>query len=158
MSNTLVDVVDGAERVSDDLVVGKGLVTAWLESGRIAGGSRIKDVNAGQDRVGVFARSTTSSVGKSIGASPVGLEEAKDQRSLRDTVGARLSKLSGKVVALDQSTVLDSGREEGRAVDFLPKIETGLVPVLGHIRQVVLDNRPDNVVDGCGVAIGLWGA
>jgi hypothetical protein len=155
LSNTLVDVVDGAEGISDDLVVGKSLVTAGLESGRITRSSRIKDVNASQDRVCVLAGSTTSSVGKSIGASPVGLKEAKDERSLRDTVGARLSKLSGKAVALDQSTVLDSGSEEGRAVDLLPKIETSLVPVLGHIRQVILNNRPDDVVDGCGVAIGL---
>jgi len=85
------------------------------------------------------------------------LEEAKDKRSLRDTVGARLAKLSGKIVTLDQSTVLDSGGEEGRAVDFLPEIEPGLVPVLGHIRQIVLNDRPDDVVDGGGVAIGLQG-
>jgi len=85
------------------------------------------------------------------------LEEAKDKRGLRDTVGARLAKLSGKVVTLDQSTVLDSGGEEGRAVDLLPKIEPGLVPILGHIRQVVLNDRPDDVVDGSGVAIGLQG-
>jgi len=83
------------------------------------------------------------------------LEEAKDKRSLRDTVGARLAKLSGKVVTLDQSTVLDSGGEEGRAVDLLPEIEPGLIPVLGHIRQVVLNDRPDDVVDGGSVAIGL---
>jgi len=49
LSNTLVDVVDGSERISDDLVVGEGLVTAGLESGRIARGSRIEDVDAGQD-------------------------------------------------------------------------------------------------------------
>jgi hypothetical protein len=156
LSNTLVDVVDGAEGISDDLVVSKSLVTAGLESGRIARGSRIEDVNASQDRVCILAGSTTSSIGKSIGASPVRLKEAKDKRSLGNTVGARLSKLSGKAVALNQSTILDSSSEEGRAVNLLPQIETSLVPVLGHIRQVILNNRPDDVVDGCGVAIGLW--
>jgi hypothetical protein len=155
LSDTLVDVVDGAERISDNLVVGESLVTARLESGRIARGSRIKDVDAGQNRVCVLTRSTTSSVGEGIGAGPVGLEEAKDKRSLRDTVGARLSKLSGKVAALDQSTVLDSGGEEGRAVNLFPQIKSGVVPVLSDIRQIVLDDGPDDVVDGSGVAIGL---
>jgi hypothetical protein len=157
LSDALVDVVDGAERISDDLVVSKSLVTAWLEGGRIARSSRVENVNAGQDRVCILAGSTTSSVGKSIGTSPVRLKEAKNKRSLRDTVGARLSKLSGKRGALNQSTVLDSGGEEGRAVDLLPQIETSLVPVLGHIRQVILDNGPDDVVDGRSVAIGLRG-
>lgn len=155
LSNPLIDVVDGAEGISDNLVVGKSLVTAGLESGRVARGSRIEDVNTGQDRICILARSTTSSVGKGIGAGPVGLEEAKDKRSLRDTVGARFSKLSGEVAALDQSTVLDSGGEEGRAVDLLPQVKSSVVPVLGYIRQIVLDDGPDDIVDGSGVAISL---
>ncbi|KAH0356770.1 hypothetical protein KCU81_g154, partial [Aureobasidium melanogenum] len=69
---------DGAERIGDDLVVGKSLVTAGLECGRIARSSRIKDVNASQNRVCILAGSTTSSVGKGIGASPVRLKEAKN--------------------------------------------------------------------------------
>lgn len=133
MSNTLVYAVDGAERIGDDLVVGKSLVTAGLECGRIARSSRIKDVNAGQNRVCILAGSTTSSVGKGIGASPVRLKEAKNLGRLRNTVGARLSKLSGKAVALNKSTVLHSSGEEGRAVDFFPQVEGSLVPVLGDI-------------------------
>jgi hypothetical protein len=155
LSNTLVDVVDGTERISDDLMVGKGLVTARLESGRITRGSRIEDVDAGQDRVCILAGSTTTSVGKSIRAGPVGLEEAKDKRSLRGTVGARLSELRSKVAALNQSTVLNSGGEERRAVYLLPQVKASLVPVLGDIRQIILNNGPDDVIDGSGVAVGL---
>jgi hypothetical protein len=155
LSNTLVDVVDGTERISDDFVVGKGLVTARLESGRITRGSRIEDVDAGQDRVCIFAGSTTTSVGKSIRAGPVGLEEAENKRSLRSTVGARLSELRSKVATLNQSTVLNSGGEERRAVDLLPQVKASLVPVLGDIRQVILNNGPDDVIDGSGVAVGL---
>jgi len=155
LSNALVDVVDRTERISNNLVVGKSLVTAWLESGRIARGSRVKDMNAGQDRVCILAGSATSSVRKSIRTGPVRLKEAKGKRSLRDTVGARLSKLSGKVVALYQSTVLNSGGEEGRAVNFFPKVKSSLIPVLGHVRQIILDDRPNDVVNGCGVTIGL---
>jgi hypothetical protein len=55
LSNALVDVVDGTERISDDLVVSKSLVTTWLEGGRITRGSRIEDVNTGQDRVCILA-------------------------------------------------------------------------------------------------------
>lgn len=83
------------------------------------------------------------------------MEEAKDKRGLRGTVGARLSKLRSKVAALDQSTVLNSGGEERRTVDLFPQVKASLVPVLSDIRQVILNNGPDDVVDGGGVAIGL---
>lgn len=133
LSNALVDAVDGTERIGNDLVVRKSLVTARLEGSRIARSSRVKDVNAGQDRVCVLARSTTSGVGKSVGTGPVRLKEAKNERSLENAVGARLSKLSGEIIALNESTVLHSSGEEGRAVDLLPQVEGSLVPVLSHI-------------------------
>jgi hypothetical protein len=136
-------------------VVSESLITARLESSRVTRGSRVEDVNASQDRVCILAGSTTTSVGKSIRAGPVGLEEAENKRGLRSTVGTRLSELGGKVATLHQSTILDSGGEEGRAVDLFPEVKASLVPVLGDIRQVILNNGPDDVVDSSGVAIGL---
>jgi hypothetical protein len=156
LGNTLVDVIDRAERVSHNLVVRKSLVTAWLESGRIARCSRIKHVDAGQDRVCVLARSSTTSVGKCIRASPVRLEKAQDKRSLGNTIGARLAKLASEAATLDECTILNSCREEGRRVDFLPQVEACLVPILSDVREIILNNWPDDRVDGRSVSVGLY--
>ena len=86
--NTGVDGVDRAERVSDDLVVCKRLVRAWLECGRVAGGRRIEEVNASEDAVGVLARASATSVGKNIGTGPVGLKETENIGCLRIAVRA----------------------------------------------------------------------
>lgn len=48
--------------------------------------------------------------------------------------------------------MLDSDSEERRAVDFLPEIEPGLVPVRGDVVEVDLDEGPDGVGGVGGVA------
>ena len=77
LCDALVDRVNRSERISDNLVVGKRLVRARLESSSITGSRRIEHVNAGENAVRIFAGSSATSVGQSVRASPVGLQEAK---------------------------------------------------------------------------------
>lgn len=60
LGDTVVDRVDGTERIYDDLVAGKGFVTAGLESRRVAGCGRVEVVDGGEDNVGITARSSVS--------------------------------------------------------------------------------------------------
>ena len=39
--------------------------------------------------------------------------------------------------------MLHSGGKEGSPVDFLPQVESSLVPVLPHIREIIAQNKPD---------------
>ena len=77
LCDALVDRVNRSERISDDLVVRQRLVGARLESSSITGSRRIEHVNASENAVGVFARTSAASVRQSVRSSPVGLQEAK---------------------------------------------------------------------------------
>jgi hypothetical protein len=41
--------------------------------------------------------------------------------------------------------MLDSSGKEGRAIDFFPEIESGVIPVLSDIGEIIGDNGPDEV-------------
>lgn len=62
------------------------------------------------------------------GVVPVVLDEAEDVGS--DLVASLAGglELGGEVAALDEGAVLADGGEERGAADFLPEIETGVVP------------------------------
>lgn len=46
---------------------------------------------------------------------------------------------------LNHRSVLHGSRKEGRAIDFFPEIESGVVPVLRDIGEIVGYNGPDQV-------------
>lgn len=68
---------------------------------------------------------------------PVLLQMTQERRS-NSAALASLSQSFSEGLSLDES----SGKERSR-VDFLPQVESSLVPVLAHIREVIPHNRPD---------------
>lgn len=78
------------------------------------------------------------------------LEETEDVVSLGGVVcsGRRVADGGCEGGALTQCTVLYGGGEEGRRVYFFPEIKGGLVPVVGDIVEIELDDGPESV---CGV-------
>jgi hypothetical protein len=68
--------------------------------------------------------------------------------------GAGLAEGFGESGALSESTLGRSQGEEGGAVDLLPEIKAGLVPVADGVAKILLDDGPDNVESLGLVAVG----
>ena len=66
LRDAVIDGIDGAEAVSDDFVVGKSLVGAWLIRCCAAWSSRVEEMNTRQNRIGIFTRASSASVRKNV--------------------------------------------------------------------------------------------
>ena len=73
---------------------------------------------------------------------PVLLQMAQERRG-NGAALASLPQSFSKGLSLDESLVLHGGGKERSRVDFLPQVESSLVPVLAHIREIIPQNRPD---------------
>lgn len=120
-----VDAVDWAERIHHGFVIRKPSRRAGLERRVVAGRGRIEGVDRSQNGIGI------STVPNRLGVDvrdhvflviiPVALrQEAQHLRRLGFARCACLSDPPGQRLTFDQSAMLHGGREEGRAVDFLP--------------------------------------
>lgn len=154
--SVLVHTIDRAERVNNGLVVAKSAGRAGLEGSIVAGSSRVESLNRAQNRVDIDtgARSLDTQVGNDGSAIPEALQEATQLRSLGIAVLTRLAQGLGERSTLDQRTVLGGDGEERRTSHFFPQIAAGRVPVLGDVREVVLHDGPDVVLDGGLLALG----
>lgn len=157
LGDAAVDVVDGAERVDDDLVVGERPVRAGLESVGIAAGGGVEVVDGGEDRVGVAAAAplTTVDVGdnETLASVPERLLEAENLRGDGSVSTGGLAEDGAELSTLDEGTVGAGDGKEGGAGNLLPEVETGLVPVLGRVLEIVLDGGPDLGVGNSLVAV-----
>lgn len=79
------------------------------------------------------------------GRRPKALEEAKNLRRNTGAGCARGTQRGCKGSTLDECSVLAGRCEERAALDLFPEVKAGLVPVLGHIAQVIADDGPDKV-------------
>ena len=97
LSDTRIDGIDSPEGVCCDFMIGQRSLGARLEGPIIASGGRIKCMDSAQDRIDIFSASAVIVVGicKDVVTIPVGLQKAKDLRSLRYAAITRLSKLCG---------------------------------------------------------------
>lgn len=113
-------------------------------------------MDRGDNRIGVLAASLhlrlEVDVGVYVLARPERLLEAEDIRSHSVTAGAGLVELVGKRRSLDKRTVRD-GDGEGGPVHLFPEIESRAVPVLRHVGQIVLHDRPDVLLHHTGVSV-----
>ena len=69
--NAIVNGVDTSEGVDVYFQVGQGDIGAWLERCGIASCSRVKEVDRGENGVGINSRATTVGIGSEITASGV---------------------------------------------------------------------------------------
>lgn len=76
---------------------------------------------------------------------PKALQEAQNLGRNRSAGCAGSTQRGCKRGSLDEGTVLGSGREERAALNLFPEVKAGLVPVLGHITEVVADDGPDKI-------------
>lgn len=93
-------------------------------------------------------------VGVDVIASPKALCKAEDLGRGICAASACLAERLGKSGALSESTLGRGQGEEGGAVDLLPEIEAGLVPVADGVAKILLDDGPDNVESLGLVAVG----
>ena len=137
-------------------MVSKGAGRAGLEGGIGALRGGVECVDGGEDGVGVQAGAAVIDVdvGVDVLAGPEALCEAKDLGRGICAAGAGLTESFGESGALSKSTLSRGQGEEGRAVDLLPQIEAGLVPVADGVAKVLLDDGPDNVESLGLVAVG----
>jgi len=143
---TAVDSVDTSEGVYINLQIGQSDIGAWLERCSIASSSRIKEVDGGENSVGINSRTTTASVGSEVAAVGVfvglnGWSARKCMDGMKNAylleaqeVGCLyiiprndvcLTKLLSEGNTFPQRPVLNGSGEEGRRVDLLPQVETG---------------------------------
>lgn len=137
-------------------MVSKGAGRAGLEGGISALRGGVEGVDGGEDGVGVQAGAAIVDVdvGVDVLASPEALCKAEDLGCGICAAGAGLAERFGESGALSESTLGRGQGEEGRAVDFLPEIKAGLVPVADGVAKVLLDDGPDNVESLGLVAVG----
>ena len=64
--NAAVNRVDASERVDIHFQVGQSDIGAWLECCGITSRGRVKEVDGGEDGVGIDPRATTASVGSEV--------------------------------------------------------------------------------------------
>ena len=93
-------------------------------------------MNGSKQGIGVYSATTVTfiDVCLNIISIPEALQEAQNLWSLGSAASTCLSNLLGECAAFYQSTVLNGDGEEWRAVDFLPKVEAGLIPILSYVR------------------------
>lgn len=89
-----------------------------------AASGRVKRMDRGQSRIGVFPRSPAPRVRRDVAASriPIALQEAEDIVGLGRIYACILSKSRGECRALAQRAVLDCGSEEGRRLNLFPEV------------------------------------
>lgn len=146
-SPTLVNIIDSPEAINENLMIRQRARRARLEGNIVAPRSRIEGVNSRENRVDIH---TTASlriirgrvVRNDSGSMPVLLQMAQELRRNSAAVTS-LSQRFRKGLSLDKSLVLHGSSKERSPIDFLPQIESSLIPVLVHIRQIVPQNRPD---------------
>lgn len=118
---------------------------ARLQCGAVTVCIDIKNGDRSQNGVGIQASPSIVNidVGYHIFSVPEALEETENFRGL---IAARASdaKIMSQLSSLGKSSVLVLDGEETGALCFFPKVEASLIPVLSYIRQVILDNWPDN--------------
>lgn len=150
-SNPIISTIHRAKRVRHDFMVGQHPWRARLERDIVAASTRIKSLDTRQYRIHVLP--TPPNIRVDIRNDelpiPVLLQEATHLGRLRVAVRTARSDGARERAAFDERAVLRRGREETRALDFLPQVEAGLVPVLRDVLQVVADNGPDDV-GSCG--------
>lgn len=77
-----------------------------------------------------------------MGAIPEALEEAENFRGLV-TARAGLPEGLRELCTFDESAMLILDGEEAGSIYLFPEVESGLVPILSDIRQIIGDYRPD---------------
>ena len=97
LTYTRIDGIESPEGVCCGFMVGQRSLGARLEGAVIASGGRIKCMDRAQDRIDIFSASAIIVVGicKGVVTIPVGLQKAKNLRSLRYAATTRLSKFCG---------------------------------------------------------------
>lgn len=146
-SPTLVNTIDSPEAINENLMVRQRARRTRLEGNIVTPRSRIKDIDSRENRVDI---NTTATLGVVRGrvvrnnssSVPVLLQMAQERR--RNSAGlASLPQSFSEGLSLDESLVLHSSGKKRSSVDFLPQVESSLVPVLAHVREIIPHNRPD---------------
>lgn len=106
-----------------------------MKGGVITSCCRVKGMDGSKQGIGVYPATTVVLVDVCLNiiSVPEALQEAQNLWSLGRAARTCLPNLLGEDAAFYESTVLNGDGEERGAVDFLPKIEAGLIPILSYV-------------------------